>query len=87
MIKAAPPFSPAIYGNRHTLPKPMAEPAVASITPILLPNFALSCCDISIFSLICLQNYNYFLNFAPKLKIMIKKMCQIVDFNIKWMKK
>ena len=40
-MKAAPPFSPVIYGNRHTLPKPTADPAVARITPILLPKFAL----------------------------------------------
>jgi hypothetical protein len=41
-IKAAPPFSPVIYGKRHTLPNPTAEPAVARITPSLLPKFALS---------------------------------------------
>ena len=36
-IKAAPPFSPVIYGKRHTFPNPTALPAVASIIPILLP--------------------------------------------------
>ena len=45
-IKAAPPFWPAIYGNRHTLPRPTAEPAVARMMPILLPKFALSIFDI-----------------------------------------
>ena len=40
-MKAAPPSCPVIYGNRHILPKPTAEPAVARITPILVPNFPL----------------------------------------------
>ena len=41
-MNTAPPFCPAIYGNRHTLPSPTAEPAVASITPSLLPKLPLS---------------------------------------------
>ena len=39
--KAAPPFSPTIYGKRQILPKPTAHPTVARITPSLLPNVAL----------------------------------------------
>jgi hypothetical protein len=42
MINTAPPFCPAIYGKRHIFPKPTADPAVARITPSLLPKLALS---------------------------------------------
>ena len=38
MRKAPPPFSPATYGNFHILPKPMALPAAAKITPALVLN-------------------------------------------------
>ena len=35
MMKAAPPFSPVIYGNFHMLPRPIAEPAAAASIPNL----------------------------------------------------
>ena len=57
------------------LPKPTAEPAVARITPSLLPKFArfpgvrllIGCVSKSIFLYFSLQKYKLFLNFAPKL--------------------
>jgi hypothetical protein len=69
MINTAPPFWPAIYGNRHILPKPTADPAVARITPSLLPKLALSNFAIYNFLVIPLQKYKIILTFAPKLKI------------------
>ena len=44
--KAAPPFSPVSYGNRHILPSPTAEPAAAAINPILLVKPALPYLDV-----------------------------------------
>ena len=32
---APPPCSAVIYGKRHTAPRPIADPAAASIKPIL----------------------------------------------------
>ena len=43
MMKAAPPPSPTIYGKRHMLPSPMAEPAIAIITAKRLPKFSRFC--------------------------------------------
>ena len=40
-MNAAPPSWPVIYGNRHTLPRPTAEPAVASTAPNLVAKPAL----------------------------------------------
>lgn len=40
-MNAAPPLWPVIYGKRQILPRPTAEPAVANITPNLLPKFTL----------------------------------------------
>ena len=42
MMYEAPPFSPAMYGKRQTLPRPTADPAVASIIPNVFLKFALS---------------------------------------------
>ena len=41
-IKAAPPYIPHMYGNFHTLPRPIAQPADTRINPILEPNCSLS---------------------------------------------
>jgi hypothetical protein len=38
--KAPPPFSPTTYGNLQMFPKPIADPAVAAITPNLLPKLS-----------------------------------------------
>src|SRR5690606_39040682 len=38
-MNAAPPFSPARYENRHTLPSPIAEPTVARRKPRLDDQF------------------------------------------------
>ena len=35
---AAPPYSPVMYGKRHTLPKPMAHPAEIKMKPKREPN-------------------------------------------------
>jgi hypothetical protein len=51
------------------LPKPTADPAVARITPSLLPKLALSNFAIYNFLVIPLQKYKIILTFAPKLKI------------------
>jgi hypothetical protein len=40
-MKAAPPFSPVVVGKRHILPRPTAEPAVASIRPVREAKFAI----------------------------------------------
>ena len=32
-MKAAPPYSPAMEGKRHTLPRPMAQPAEMRMKP------------------------------------------------------
>ena len=37
-----PPLLPATYGKRHTFPIPIAQPALISMNPSLLPNFSLS---------------------------------------------
>jgi len=37
-MNAAPPFSPATYGNRQMFPSPMTEPPTAATVPNLLPN-------------------------------------------------
>jgi hypothetical protein len=68
IINTAPPFCPVIYGKRHIFPNPTAEPAVAKITPSLLPKLALSSLAICTFLIFWLQNYKIFLNFAPKKK-------------------
>ena len=41
MMKAAPPFSPTRYGKRQRLPRPTAEPAMATRAPNLLPKLSL----------------------------------------------
>ena len=41
MMKAAPPYSPTIYGKRHMFPRPMADPAMAIRTPNRLVKFSL----------------------------------------------
>ena len=43
---AAPPPACASAGNRHTLPKPTADPTVAAISPMRDPNCCL--CDIGV---------------------------------------
>ena len=40
-MKAAPPYSPTIYGNLQRFPSPMADPAIATSTPKRLPKFSL----------------------------------------------
>ncbi len=40
-MNAAPPSWPVIYGKRHTLPRPTAEPAVARTAPNLVAKPAL----------------------------------------------
>src|SRR5699024_11597813 len=40
-MNAAPPISPAKYGNFHTFPIPIAHPAETRIKPIRDPNFSL----------------------------------------------
>ena len=40
-MNAAPPSWPVMYGKRHTLPRPTAEPAVASTAPNLVAKPAL----------------------------------------------
>ena len=37
-----PPFCPTMYGNFHTFPIPIAQPALNSIKPSLLPKLSLS---------------------------------------------
>ena len=41
-MKAAPPYSPAMYGNRQMFPRPMADPAMAIMTANLPPKVSLS---------------------------------------------
>ena len=41
-MKAAPPYSPAMYGNLQMLPSPMADPAMAMMTANLPPKVSLS---------------------------------------------
>jgi hypothetical protein len=74
-MNAAPPFSPAMYGKRHTFPKPTAEPAVARIIPILLPKLALSECPF-----ICLS---FFIRYLTFYSIQLQKYKIILTFALK----
>ena len=38
---APPPYTPVIYGNLHTFPRPIAQPADININPSLDENFSL----------------------------------------------
>ena len=38
IIKAPPPLDATIYGKRHILPKPTAEPIAANINPARVPH-------------------------------------------------
>jgi VanZ family protein len=58
------------------LPRPTADPAVARITPSLLPKLALSNFAIYNFLVIPLQKYKIILTFAPKLKVKMEKLLQ-----------
>jgi hypothetical protein len=42
MMNAAPPFSPTSEGKRQRLPRPTAEPAMATKAPNLLPKLSLA---------------------------------------------
>jgi hypothetical protein len=45
-MNAAPPYSPTIYGKRHILPSPIADPAMAMMKVKELPKCSLFAADI-----------------------------------------